>query len=43
MVPARIRSRSPAWGKPWRFLQIPHDGIAENVKLAGLIERYLQS
>ena len=27
-------------GKPWRYLLIPHDEIAENVTLAGLAARF---
>jgi type III restriction enzyme len=27
-------------GKPWRYVLIPHDGIAANMTLAGLTERY---
>ncbi|MDN5925101.1 MAG: type III restriction endonuclease subunit R, partial [Xanthomonadales bacterium] len=27
-------------GKPWRYALIPHDAIAENMTLAGLVERF---
>ena len=27
-------------GKPWKYLLIPHDSIAENMTLQGLAERY---
>ncbi|MBS1222527.1 MAG: putative type restriction enzyme, res subunit, partial [Proteobacteria bacterium] len=27
-------------GKPWRYLLIPHDAIAENHTLAGLVARF---
>ncbi|HYV50106.1 MAG TPA: hypothetical protein VFA20_34860, partial [Myxococcaceae bacterium] len=27
-------------GKPWRYVLIPHDEIAENMTLSGLVERY---
>ena len=27
-------------GKPWRYVLIPHDGIAENMSLDGLAARY---
>jgi type III restriction enzyme len=27
-------------GKPWRYLLIPHDAIAENMTLQGLCDRY---
>jgi type III restriction enzyme len=27
-------------GKPWRYVLIPHDGIAANMTLGGLSERY---
>jgi type III restriction enzyme len=27
-------------GKPWRYLLIPHDEIAENITLTGLAKRY---
>ncbi len=27
-------------GKPWRYVLVPHDDVAENMTLAGLVERY---
>ena len=27
-------------GKPWRYVLIPHDEIAENITLAGLVARF---
>jgi type III restriction enzyme len=27
-------------GKPWRYLLIPHDVVAENMTLAGLADKY---
>jgi type III restriction enzyme len=30
----------PHGGKPWRYLLIPHDEIAENKTLAGLAARF---
>jgi type III restriction enzyme len=27
-------------GKPWRYVLIPHDAIAENMTLSGLAERF---
>jgi type III restriction enzyme len=27
-------------GKPWRYVLIPHDEIAENITLEGLAERF---
>jgi len=27
-------------GKPWRYLLIPHDEIAENITLGGLADRF---
>jgi type III restriction enzyme len=27
-------------GKPWKYLLIPHDEIAENMTLAGLASRF---
>jgi type III restriction enzyme len=27
-------------GKPWKYLPIPHDEIAENMTLAGLASRF---
>ena len=27
-------------GKPWRYLLIPHDKIAENITLDGLVDRF---
>jgi len=30
-------------GKPWKYLLIPHDEIAENMTLAGLASRYAVS
>ena len=27
-------------GKPWRYVLIPHDEIAENITLAGLAARF---
>ena len=27
-------------GKPWRYVLVPHDGVAENMTLAGLVDRY---
>ena len=27
-------------GKPWRYALIPHDAIAENMTLAGLVGRF---
>ncbi len=27
-------------GKPWQYVLIPHDAIAENMTLAGLVQRY---
>lgn len=30
-------------GKPWRYLLIPHDEVAENMSLAGLAESFAVS
>jgi type III restriction enzyme len=30
-------------GKPWKYLLIPHDEIAENMTLAGLASRFAVS
>jgi type III restriction enzyme len=27
-------------GKPWRYVLVPHDAVAENMTLAGLVARY---
>jgi type III restriction enzyme len=27
-------------GKPWRYVLIPHDAIAENITLAGLLKLF---
>jgi type III restriction enzyme len=27
-------------GKPWRYVLVPHDEIAENISLAGLAARF---
>ena len=27
-------------GKPWKYLLIPHDEIAENITLLGMLERF---
>lgn len=27
-------------GKPWRYVLIPHDGIADNMTLSGLVQQY---
>ena len=27
-------------GKPWRYVLIPHDAIAENMTLGGLVDRF---
>ena len=29
-------------GKPWRYLLIPHDAIADNMTVAGLLKRYVR-
>ena len=29
-------------GKPWRYVLIPHDAIAENMTLDGLVKRYVE-
>jgi type III restriction enzyme len=28
-------------GKPWKYVLVPHDSVAENMTLAGLVARYL--
>ncbi len=28
------------WGKPWKYVLVPHDAVAENMTLAGLVARY---
>jgi type III restriction enzyme len=30
----------PHGGKPWHYSLIPHDVIAENMTLQGLVDRY---
>ena len=40
MVPAGHGPRKTYDGKPWKYLLIPHDAIAENMTLHGLAEKY---
>ena len=37
---ATIHSRSYAGGKPWKYVLIPHDAIAENMTLMGLSKEF---
>ena len=37
---ARRSPRDENKGKPWRYLLIPHDAIADNMTIAGLVKSY---
>ena len=40
MAKNRRRPKKANHGKPWRYLLIPHDAIADNMTLDGLAKTY---